>query len=150
MHRHLYSSSPDIPAFLHLSSHCFIHFDIPPFIPTLPHSPLHTLIPIHSHIPTFTPGRLGHVVPGTLAFATRARERHAHPRARLPLAKSRHSNLTSLIQIATTVIKEMHLLLRLNPASFIHTMTTRAKEKHFRRCRTPGIRFVQTSCIRQA
>ena len=54
------------------------------------------------------------------------------------------------MQTATTRVKETHSLLRLDPAFPFDTMTTKAKENNFSRCRIPGIRHAQTSCLRQA
>ena len=146
----LYSPSPDNPAFTHSLPHCFIESCIPQS--TL-YSPIHSrILPflIYVHIASFILRHLGLVMPGHFACVMLACERHARSHARALLAKLRYPRQTSLMQTARTRVKEIHSSLRLNPAFPFHTMTAKAKGKHFRRYWTPGIRHTRTSCMSQA
>ena len=106
---------------------------IPAFTPAFSHS-LFTRASLHSF-----PDALVLSCPNTLhSFHARARTSRAHVCARMPIrtrpafTKPRHPNPTSLLQTATTRVKQLFSSLRLDPMFLIHTVTTRAKEKHSR------------------
>ena len=152
--RKAFSSLPDAwhpsdTCRLHSSSqtsrHSFIYSHIASFILTPPHPTppycIHSYIPsshsfLHPYIHSETPWSR-HTQTPCIRCGARS---HACP----ALVKHKHLNPTSSIQIATTRVAKRHTLFRLDLVSFIHTMTTRVKQKYFRRCRTPGIRHAQT------